>query len=149
MRNLQEQVLTFHCLNKLCANSRPLASNFKSLSRSLEQFSLTVGQNSFWLVAPDIVLWFKKPYYTVHAEYVSTDREWNFKGTKRITWWLYLTVSELLFYLGILEIFTKIDSPKTYECTNCPIFLGHYIQTWRLEGAIVEFRGFKASLLYT
>ena len=29
------------------ANSRPLASNFKSFSRSLEQFFLTVGQNSF------------------------------------------------------------------------------------------------------
>ena len=29
------------------ANSRPSASNFKSFSRSLEQFFLTVGQNNF------------------------------------------------------------------------------------------------------
>ena len=28
-------------------NSRPSASNFKSFSRSLEQFFLTVGQNNF------------------------------------------------------------------------------------------------------
>ena len=64
MRNIQEQVKknTF-CYQKLfwpftvwkkCssdlknfANSRPSASNFKSFSRSLEQFFLTVGQNNF------------------------------------------------------------------------------------------------------
>ena len=32
---------------KKFANSRPLASNFKKFSRSLEQFFLTVGQNNF------------------------------------------------------------------------------------------------------
>ena len=32
---------------KKFANSRPSASNFKSFSRSLEQFFLTVGQNNF------------------------------------------------------------------------------------------------------
>ena len=32
---------------KFFANSRPSASNFKSLSGSLEQFFLTVGQNHF------------------------------------------------------------------------------------------------------
>ena len=32
---------------KYFANSRPSASNFKSFSRSLEQFFLTVGQNNF------------------------------------------------------------------------------------------------------
>ena len=32
---------------KMCANSRPSASNFKSFSRSLEQFFLTVGRNNF------------------------------------------------------------------------------------------------------
>ena len=56
-------VLTFHCFNKLflpftvltncsCdfkifANSWPVASNFKSFSRSLEHFFLTVGQDNF------------------------------------------------------------------------------------------------------
>ena len=43
-----------HSVTKNCssdlkhfANSRPSASNFKSFSRSLEQFFLTVGQNNF------------------------------------------------------------------------------------------------------
>ena len=63
LRNLQEQVKKAFCYQKLfwpftvwinCssdlkifANSRPSASNFKSFSRSLEQFFLTVGQNNF------------------------------------------------------------------------------------------------------
>ena len=63
MKNLQEQVKKAFCYQKLfwpftvwinCssdlknfANSRPSASNFKSFSRSLEQFFLTVGQNNF------------------------------------------------------------------------------------------------------
>ena len=63
MRNLQEQVKKAFCYQKLfwpftvwinCssdlktfANSPPSVSNFKSLSLSLEQFFLTVGQNNF------------------------------------------------------------------------------------------------------
>ena len=63
MKNLQEQVKKAFCYQKLfwpftvwidCssdlkifANSGPSASNFKSFSRSLEQFFLTVGQNNF------------------------------------------------------------------------------------------------------
>ena len=63
MRNLQEEVKTAFCYQKLfwpftvwinCSsdlkifeNSRPSASNFKSFSRSLEQFFLTVGQYNF------------------------------------------------------------------------------------------------------
>ena len=63
LKNLQEQVKKAFCYQKLfwpftvwinCssdlkkfANSRPSASNFKSFSRSLEQFFLTVGQNNF------------------------------------------------------------------------------------------------------
>jgi hypothetical protein len=39
-------LLTFSGL-KIIAISRPSASNFKSLSQSLEQFLLTVGQNNF------------------------------------------------------------------------------------------------------
>ena len=74
MRNLQEQVKTTFCYQKLfwpftvwinCssdlklfANSRPSATNFKSFSRSIEQFFLKLGQNKnhphindswFWL----------------------------------------------------------------------------------------------------
>ena len=65
LRNLQEQVKKAFCYQKLfwpftarinCsndlkifANSRPSASNFKSFSRSLEQFIQTVKvQNNFW-----------------------------------------------------------------------------------------------------
>ena len=63
MRNLQEQVKKAFCYQKLfwpftiwinsssdlknVANSWPSTSNFKSFSRSLEQFFLTVGQNNF------------------------------------------------------------------------------------------------------
>ena len=63
MRNLQEQVKKAFCYQKLfwpftvwinCssdikifANSQPSASNFKSFSRSLEQFFLPVVQNNF------------------------------------------------------------------------------------------------------
>ena len=63
MRNLQEQVKKAFCYQKLfwsftvwinCsndqkifANSQPSALNFKSFSRSLEQFFLTVGHNNF------------------------------------------------------------------------------------------------------
>ena len=63
LRNLQEQVKKAFCYQKLfwpftvwinCSydlkifeNSQPSASNFKSFSRSLKQFFLTVGQNNF------------------------------------------------------------------------------------------------------
>ena len=65
LRHLQEQVKKSFCDQKLFwpftvwinwssdpkkfSNSRPSASNFKSFSRSLEQFIQTVkGQNNFW-----------------------------------------------------------------------------------------------------
>ena len=72
MRNLQEQVKKAFCYQKLfwhftvwinCfndlkifANSQPSASNFKSFTRSLEQFLLTEDQNNFgnkipWLLS--------------------------------------------------------------------------------------------------
>ena len=63
MRNLQEQIKKAFCYEnffwpftvwincsshlKIFENSRPSASNFKSFSRSLEQFFLTVGQTNF------------------------------------------------------------------------------------------------------
>ena len=59
---LPKIVLTFHeftnCFSdlKTFANSRPSVSNFKSLSRSLEQFFLTVGQNNFGNKMPLIAL---------------------------------------------------------------------------------------------
>ena len=53
MHSVSKNLLTFHywinCSRdlKIFANSWPLALNFKSFSWSLEQFSLTVGQNNF------------------------------------------------------------------------------------------------------
>ena len=41
---------------KIFANSWPSASNFKSFSRSLEQFFLTVGQNNFGNKVPNDTL---------------------------------------------------------------------------------------------
>ena len=71
MRNLQEQVKKAFCYQKLfwpftvwinCssdlkkfANSRPSASNFKSFSRWLEQFFLTVGQYNFGNKIPNLI----------------------------------------------------------------------------------------------
>ena len=40
---------------KIFAKSRPSASNFKSFSRSLEQFFLTVGLNNFGNKIPFII----------------------------------------------------------------------------------------------
>ena len=70
LRNLQEQVKKAFCYQKLfwpftvwinCSsdlknfeNSRLSASNFKSFSRSLEQFFLTVGQNNFGNKIPEM-----------------------------------------------------------------------------------------------
>jgi hypothetical protein len=72
LRNLQEQVKKAFCYQELfwpftvwincssdlknVANSRPSASNFKSFSRSLKQFFLTVGQNNFGNKIPFLVI---------------------------------------------------------------------------------------------
>ena len=74
LRNLQEQVKKAFCYQKLfwpftvwinCSsdlkifeNSRPSALNFKSFSRSLEQFFLTVGQNNFGNKIPFLLSFF-------------------------------------------------------------------------------------------
>ena len=44
-------------MRKFFANSRPSASNFKSFSRSLGQFFLTVGQNNFGNKIPLLLKW--------------------------------------------------------------------------------------------
>ena len=57
---LEKRSITKNCLNDLknFANSRSSASNFKSFSRSQEQFFLTVGQKIFGN---------KIPFITYHA----------------------------------------------------------------------------------
>ena len=56
------------------ANSRPSASNFKSFSRSLEQFFLTVGQNNFGNKIP-IFFQFLFNYRRRNEE----EEKWDFK----------------------------------------------------------------------
>ena len=46
---------------KIFANSRPSASSFKSFSRSLEQFFLTVGQNNFANKIPFFIMFQVQP----------------------------------------------------------------------------------------
>ena len=74
MRNLQEQVKKLFCYQKLIrpltawinfssdhkkfANSWPSASKFKSFSRSVEHFFLTVGQNNFCSKIPMLLTFF-------------------------------------------------------------------------------------------
>ena len=79
LRNLQEQVKKAFCYQKLfwpftvwidCSsdlkkfpNSWPSASNFKSFSRSLKHFFLTVGQNNFGNKIPFHFLVLIKGYF--------------------------------------------------------------------------------------
>ena len=88
-RNLQEQVKKAFCHQelfwpftvwtncsrdlKIFANSRPSASNFKSFSRLLEQFFLTVGQINFGNKIP--VFSDCLPDVSLSQKYVGSD-EW-------------------------------------------------------------------------
>ena len=90
MRNLQEKVKKAFCYQKLfwpftvwinCssdlkifANSRPSASNFKSFSRSREQFFLTVAQNNFGNKIPFLPHSFS---YLVHKDIMEAYYNWN------------------------------------------------------------------------
>ena len=87
MRNLQEQVkkalfdqtlfwfftfwINYSSNLKIFVNSGPLASNFKSFSRSLEHFFLTVGQNNFGNKIPFIRQYLAKMYFVcaMHDHY--------------------------------------------------------------------------------
>ena len=104
LRNLQKQVKRAFCYQKLfwsftvrinCSsdlktfeNSRPSASNFKSFSRSLEQFFLTVGQNNFGN---------KIPFLTscMFLNFVNSQPSaLNFKSFSRSLEQLFLTVGQ-------------------------------------------------------
>ena len=96
LRNLQEQVKKAFCYQKLfwpftvwinCssdlknfANSWPSASNFKSFSRSLEQFFLTVGQNNFGNKIPFLGrMDFKSFKLQYHIVLFTANKIWIFK----------------------------------------------------------------------
>ena len=92
LRNLQEQVKKAFCYQELfwpftawinCfsdlknfANSWPSASNFKSFSRSLEQFFLTVGQNNYGNKIPK-----KYQFYSSNLTNLTFSGGWNLKMT--------------------------------------------------------------------
>ena len=94
LRNLQEQVRKAFCYQRLfwpftvwinCssdlkffANSLPSASNFKSFSRSLKQFFLTVGQNNFSNKIPFTVI-------------------------KKLSFWRYLTSGSITIHFWDLD----------------------------------------------
>ena len=83
MRNLQEQVKKAFCYHlKIFANSPPSASNFKSFSRSLEQFFLTVGQNNFGNKIPYLIIHFswknvRSPAKIYNASYTAKWKQGN------------------------------------------------------------------------
>ena len=120
MRNLQEQVKKEFYYQKLFwpftvrtnwssdlkifVNSLPSASNFKSSSRSHEQFLLTVGQNNFGNKIPiSMLMWIFD--FPVLQAFTSTYREqtrrkegWNMPSVRR---------GKLLFFSEKLLIFVK------------------------------------------
>ena len=104
LKNLQEQVKKAFCYQKLfwpftvwinCSsdlkifeNSRSSASNSKSFSRSLEQFSLRVGQNNFGNKIPFLSIFQKNnenilPGMVLYAKIMSPllwSMAWKVKG---------------------------------------------------------------------
>ena len=72
------------------ANSRPSASNFKSFSRSLEQFFLTVGQNNFGNKIPflKLVLYIKWQVLDLQINYIKDKLNWAFDKKNRINFTL-------------------------------------------------------------
>ena len=74
---------------KIFANSQPSASNFKSFSRSLEHFFLTVGQNNF-----SNKIQFQTSYYELHIDRFCLLLSKNYELV--ITWNLYEVHEKLL-----------------------------------------------------
>jgi hypothetical protein len=112
MRNLQEQVKKAFCYQKLIwpftvwincssdiknfANSRSSISNFKSFSQSLEQFSLTVGQNNFGNKKPLFckIINYLGSYIIPH---LATLKIWLF------SWHIYCGKQQKILYVWILR----------------------------------------------
>ena len=103
MRNLQEQVKKAFSYQKLFwpftvwINCRPSASNFKSFSQSLEQFFLTVGQNSFGSKIPKSKGWkiafsylWSKIFRIIYDQMRSSkSRSYIIQGTAWIMAWIF------------------------------------------------------------
>ena len=111
MRNLQEEVEETFCYQKLfwpftvsinCsrdlknfANSQTSASNFKSFSRSIEHFFLTVVQSNFGNKIPNYCPFGKKLLYQISKKINSFLPEW-FKQAKAKISTIISTISEKL-----------------------------------------------------
>ena len=96
---------------KFFANSRPSASNFKSFSRTLEQFFLTVGQNNFDNKIPYLhFLYCAYVSYVsrkciMHCKYIWWDYSGNWDTWKKCTLYKYL--------------------PKTLPCRSVDVTVNH------------------------
>ena len=118
---------------KIFANSRPSASNFKSFSRSLEEFFLKVGQNNFGNKIPFFTIW-KCPKITVWS--LSGDFQVSGHCLKAILWlsndrlmtpqWLYSKFTSK--YMDSFDIATNSKSGLTIIW----IFLVQISQTFNL-----------------
>ena len=86
-------------ISRFFENSRPSASNFKSFSRSLDQFFLTVGQNNFGNKIPMFVF----------------NHFWIFCFTNQIKAFLSMATSKIHFYL--LQMVTR--APADCMCRPC------------------------------
>ena len=89
-----EIVLTFHCSSGLknFENSQPSASNFKSFSRSLEQFFLTVGQNNFGNKIPILLFQHGRQIFLIASH---TIYENGFSNSRSDQFWLKNTTALL------------------------------------------------------
>ena len=138
IRNLQEQVKKAFCQQKLfwpftgrinCtshlkqfANSQPSASNFKSFSRSLEQFFLAVGQNNFGN---------KIPFFSFFIQLTSLP----FLETKFVP----LAFSKYL-KANVLRSERVVDTDELWYGNTVPSLACKYLHTWAEPPEYKQFR---------
>ena len=124
-RNHQKQVKKAFCYKKLfwpctvwikCssdlkifANSRPSASNFKSFSRSIEQFFLTVGQNNFGNKIPFLFFFCTYRVILLSLKFLE---EQNFVSEHQLKWHFWTRAWNLKIFLA------KSIVLKQYENDN-------------------------------
>ena len=82
---------------KIFANSRPSVSNFKSFSRSLEEFILTVGQNNFGKQMPFLPEMISTYYFLNSSGIVLTS-----ESIKKNSRWYKTNVTNSSFFVFVL-----------------------------------------------
>ena len=96
-------------ISKIFANSRPSASNFKSFSRSVELFFLTLSQNNFDNKIP-FCLGLTQDSINESSESVDFIKKWS---------WLLFGAAVQSESVHILFFKVKIEGKKTY--LNIPL----------------------------